>query len=108
MHYVFKSKATADLIVMQPQAEQLLKIVGLAPAPKGILTSTAMPAAIAALEGAVAEARRRPSRRDADPAAAREDAKDEDDDVDLARRAWPFIDMLKRASAAGADVVWGV
>lgn len=107
MHYVFKSKATADLILMQPHAEQLLKILGIAPAAKGILPAASLPGAIAAVEAAVAEARRRPQRPQGDEARADEED-DEDDGADLARRAWPFVDMLKRASAGGADVVWGV
>lgn len=103
MHYVFKSAATADLIVMKPQAEQLLKIVGVAPSAQGILPAAALPAAIAALEAAVAAARRRPE-ADADESAQEK----EDEPIDLGRRAWPFVDMLRRAAAEGADVVWGV
>ncbi len=108
MHYVFKSTATADLIVMKAQAEQILKLIGREPAPQGILPVAAMPAAIAALEAAVAAAKRRPEAKGDAAQADDADGEQEDEEIDLGRRAWPFVEMLKRASAEGADVVWGV
>ena len=37
MLYKFKSKATGDLIMLEPQGRQILSLIGKAPAPKGIL-----------------------------------------------------------------------
>lgn len=80
----------------------------------GIVTAAQIPAALAALEAAVArdEARLRaaqvaaqqePGSADANP------AEDEPNDtIHLRQRATPFIDLLRRSQQEGCDVVWGV
>jgi hypothetical protein len=107
MIYKFKSKATGDTIMLGPQGDQLLRLIGREPAPQGIIEPPAMPAAIAALQQAVAEdeAARRGS--DADEPAD-EPAAGTRDTVSLRRRVWPMVEMLKRAHDAGEAIVWGV
>jgi hypothetical protein len=107
MIYKFKSKATGDTIMLGPQGDQLLRLIGREPAPQGIIEVPAMPAAIAALQRAVAEdeAARRGS--DADDQ-AEEPASGARDTVSLRRRVWPMVEMLKRAHDAGEAIVWGV
>ena len=102
MHYVFRSKADADLIMMQPVGDQLLRIVGREPSPRGIIESAALAAAIQAIEAAVV-AERRQHGKESD---AEEDLKEQR--VGLAQRAWPMLEMMKRALAERADIVWGV
>lgn len=107
MLYKFKSKAAGDLIMLEPNGRRVLEIIGKDPGPKGIIEPGQMPAAVAALESAIA-------REEADHQAAVEEARangkaaPKAPDVSLRQRAVPFIDMLKRAEKAGADVVWGV
>lgn len=105
MLYKFKSKATADLIMLEPQGRQMVTLMGKTPGASGIITVAQIPAAIAALEAAVAaEAAAR-----SDVADAEEPTQAERTEVVLLRqRTTPFIEMLKRSAAAGADVVWGV
>ena len=55
MLYKFKSKAAGDVIMMGPSGDQVLHIIGKAPAATGIIEPAAMPAAIAAIERAVAD-----------------------------------------------------
>lgn len=107
MIYKFKSKAAGDLIMMGPSGDQVLRIIGKEPAPKGIIEPAAMPAAMAAIERAVAdeEAARARAEREAE-AEGRTLAPREG--VSLRQRAWPMIEMMKRAHAAGKDIVWGV
>jgi hypothetical protein len=107
MLYKFKSKAAGDLIMMGPSGDQVLRIIGKEPAPKGIIEPADMPAAMAALERAVAEeeAARAKAEREAE-AEGRTLAPREG--VSLRQRAWPMVEMLKRAHAAGQDIVWGV
>ena len=75
--------------------------------PKGIVLPEEMPAAIQALEDAIA-------REEAEQKAAVEEAKAKGqvpprfEAVSLRQRAVPFIDMLRRCSAAGKEIVWGV
>jgi hypothetical protein len=104
MLYKFKSKAAGDLILLQGNGERILQIIGKDPAPQGIILPEQMPAAIAALEKAVAQAQKPSSGEAADgesdmPAADR---------VTLRQRAAPFIDMLKRCHQADKEIVWGV
>jgi hypothetical protein len=107
MIYKFKSKAAGDLIMMGPSGDQVLRIVGKAPAPQGIIEPAAMAAAIAAIERAVAddEAARAQAEREAQ-AEGRTLAPREG--VSLRQRAWPMVEMLRRAQAAGKEIVWGV
>jgi len=108
MLYRFKSQATADVVMMEANARQLLEIIGKSSAPKGIITSDQIPAAVAALESAItADAVQNQHNHDS---FATEDHADEAErqHVGLHQRAAPLIHMLKRAHAEGKDVVWGV
>ncbi|RLJ38312.1 DUF1840 domain-containing protein [Acidovorax sp. 106] len=110
MLYKFKSRAAADLILLEPQGRQILQIIGKAPAPNGIVTAAQIPAALAALEAAVAadEARLREAAQqaaEADPNAPEDEPRDI---VRLRQRAAPFIDLLRRSLQEDCDVVWGV
>lgn len=100
MLYTFKSKAAGNLIMLQPNGDRVLDIIGKEPGPKGIILPEQMPAAIAALQ---AELVREDQARKAagDPAPL-------PDHVSLRQRATPFIDMLQRCHKAGKEIVWGV
>jgi Domain of unknown function (DUF1840) len=106
--YKFKSKAAGDLIMMGPNGDQMLRLIGKEPAATGIIEVAAMPAALAALEHAVAaeDAARKQAELEASDAktgfsAAR-------DHVSLRQRMWPMVDMMRRSHSEGADIVWGV
>ena len=107
MLYKFKSKAAGDLIMLEPNGRRVLQIIGKDPGAQGIVLPDEMPGAIARLEAAIAE-------EEAEHDAAIEEAKAKGqvppkfDAVSLRQRAVPFIDMLKRCSAAGKEIVWGV
>ena len=106
MLFKFKSRATADLIMLEPNGRQLLEIIGKSPGAHGIVTAAQIPAAIAALEAAVATdeaAGNAPP--DEDEGADGVDAPQRDP-VRLRQRAAPFIDMLRRSAAEAHDVVW--
>ncbi|GAA4425392.1 DUF1840 domain-containing protein [Acidovorax lacteus] len=110
MLYKFKSRAVADLIMLEPQGRQILEIIGKTPGATGIVTVAQIPEAIAALESAVAAEEARRAQQAAD--AAQEDADEVEtepvDAVHLRQRVVPFIDLLRRSAAEGYDVVWGV
>jgi len=107
MLYKFKSKAAGDLIMLEPNGRRVLEIIGKDPGPKGIIESAQMPAALAALDAAIA-------REEADQQQAIEEARAKGEvpprfgDVSLRQRAVPFMDMLRRCGKAGQDIVWGV
>ncbi|MDP1900265.1 MAG: DUF1840 domain-containing protein [Rubrivivax sp.] len=115
MIYKFKSPACGDVIMLGPNGDQMLRLLGREPAAQGIIEPGAMPAALQALQAAIAA-------QDAPAAEANEaDKANEADGADgeaagdalrpavgLRQRLWPMVDMLRRSQAAGAAVVWGV
>lgn len=102
MIYKFKSKASGDVIMLGANGDQMLRLLGREPAPKGIVEVEHMAAAIAALRRAVRD----------DEAPAEPDDDDAPDErgrgVSLRQRLWPVIDLLERSLAAKQPVVWGV
>jgi len=115
MLYKFKSKATADLIMLEPNAKQILRIIGKDTVNKGILEVAEMQQAIDALRHAVQQEEETQAQVNAQNTEDAEDKKDtksasasgQERPVSLRQRASPFIEMLQRAHKAGKDVVWG-
>ena len=104
--YRFKSKADGDLIMMGPVGDQILRILGREPAPRGIIEVAALPQAIAALEEAIAAAEL--ARADAPSADRDDDESGGANAIGLQQRAWPMLEMMRRSLAEHADIVWGV
>jgi Domain of unknown function (DUF1840) len=104
MLYKFKSKAAGDVIMLQANGDQVLRILGKEPAAKGIIEAAAMPAAMAALEAAIISGETAPN----EPPGAAPESTAGADRVSLRQRAWPLVEMMKRAHAAGEPIVWGV
>jgi len=108
MLYKFKSKATADLIMTEPVGDRILRLIGREPAAKGILLVADMPAAQAALHAAIeADEAARRAAADSDDEAVQAEAAARDR-ISLRQRAWPFVEVIKRAQSGRADIVWGV
>ncbi len=107
MIYKFKSKSAGDVIMMGPNGDQVMRLLGRDPAPKGIIEAADMPAAIQTLEQAVVdeEARRAEAEKEA---AAKGEKLAAQEGVSLRQRVWPLIEMMRRSHTAGHDVVWGV
>jgi cyclopropane-fatty-acyl-phospholipid synthase len=107
MLYKFKSKATADLILLEPQGKQFLQLIGKTVQAKGIIEPQHMPAAIAALKDAIAQ-------QETEQQMAREQAKSQGapapvfDNISLRQRCKPIIDMLERSHRENHPIVWGV
>jgi Domain of unknown function (DUF1840) len=105
MIYTFKSKATGDVIMLGPNGDQVMTLVGRQPAAKGIFEVKDLPQLIQTLEAAVAA--------DGNPAAGAKQA-DEERDADkqarvaLRARIWPLVEMMRRALSAKEPIVWGV
>ena len=97
MMYKFKSKATGDLIMTQPVGDRVLSLIGKAVTPQGIIEVDQLPAAMSALEAAVATESPKADGDDAGHA----------DRVSLRQRVWPMVEMMKRASAEKQPITWG-
>ena len=110
MLYKFKSKATGDLIMLEPNGRQILKIIGKDDTDsltKGILLPAQIPAAVQALEAAI-EHEEKLKRQRAEDALEHGEAPDQPNGISLRQRATPFIDMLKRCLKEDKEIVWGV
>jgi hypothetical protein len=101
MIYEFKSRATGSLVMTSDVAEALLHIIGRSKdqlGHQGVIVPDAMPTAIDALNKAIALQKSFEQETD-------DDGKPK---VSLAQRAFPFVEMLQRAHAAGKEITWGV
>lgn len=111
MLFKFKSKACGDLIMLEADARRLLKIMLGNDPVKGIVQSQDLPAAIAALEQAVAldgeERKTRMTQAQSHATNEEENAKPLNT-VSLSQRAAPMLKLLKKCMAEASDVVWGV
>jgi len=103
MLIVFHSKAAAEVLMLAQHAAPLLRAAGKVfdqdvPV-RGVWTAAQLSDAIAGIERAVAQtAGELPQDEEGVPAMERS--------VGLRQRAWPLLDMLKRAQTKGVDVVW--
>jgi len=106
MLYEFKCKATGTVTMTGAVAEQVLRSAGKEPGPQGIFTIEQLGPAIASLQAAV-DRERAEDNTPGKPLAA-DSGNEAPRAVSLAQRAWPFIEMLRAAQAAGKVVTWGV
>ena len=113
MAYKFKSRATADLTMLDAPGKQILQILGKTPGEPGIVTVEQIPGAIQALETAVIEDDKRRKALEEDiqngnPKAGEALAKlsDELGAVTLRQRVKPLVDMLRESAQDHKDVTW--
>jgi hypothetical protein len=94
----FDSKVGA-LTMFGDVAQQLLKLMGHSGTVPSAILAADIPAAVERLERALAAGVQAPAAKD-------EGADEEMAPVSLRQRAFPFLDLLKRAAARQADVMW--
>jgi hypothetical protein len=94
-------------------AKHLLSLMGTTGRIPAALTGDDVGAALKSLEAGLAELKRQADaeHHTAAPPAVNEDMEDEEEEnydppIELAVRAAPLIDLLRRASAAKAEVTW--
>jgi cyclopropane-fatty-acyl-phospholipid synthase len=105
MIYKFKSQADADVLMLEANGDQILRMIGRQPSAKGVITAEQMPAAIAALQGAITAFEAAESGATEHAFAAQAVG---GDSVRLRARTAPFIDLLQNSAIAGKEVFWGV
>jgi len=105
MLYRFQSRASPDFVMLEVHARQLFDIIGKDIAPKGIITVEQIPAAIAALESALAREASNPHNYD-DYAVEGHAAEAEKQHVGLHQRAAPLLHMLRDSLVEKKDVTW--
>lgn len=109
MIYKFKSRETGDLIMLAPDAERILALLGKVLKAPGIITLAEIADAKATLQAAALAASQQAAQN-----AAEADTNDADNtakqssSISLAQRLVPFLAMLDRCQAAKVDIVWSV
>ena len=107
MTYLFRSKAAGDVLMLGASGDQLLRIIGKEPAAKGIIEPAALPAAIKAIEDAIAQEEAHQTQAEETEAEIDRTASD-GEGVTLRQRAWPLLAMMKSSHAVAKEIVWGV
>ena len=111
MLYKFKSKASGDVIMLQPNAQRVLQIIGKhsasEPSVQGILLPNQMPPALAALHAAIAQEETLRAEAIAQAKAENRPAP-HFEAISLRQRALPFMDMVRACMKADEAIVWGV
>lgn len=106
MLYRFKSRAAADLVMLEPAGRRLLEVLEREPADKGIFECHDLTTLMKRLEQAVEQ-------DEAMWAQAEEQAQAQGQqirrpEVSLRQRVWPMREMMRRCHEAGEPIVWGV
>jgi hypothetical protein len=101
MAITFKTKACADITMLDASAKQVLGIIGKEAGVRGVITAQEAPLAVSRLHAAIAADGGAAPDEEAEPEAARAY-------VPLKTRVQPFIEMLQIAHARGSDILWGV
>lgn len=105
----FKSKAAADIVMLRPNAETLLKIIGTEAGERGVIEACDTPRAIAQLVAAINQER---MGNEGKPEVDVTDLSPEErkaiaNHVSLEQRAYPLLKMLEAAHKKNVDVHWG-
>ena len=112
MLVTFRSKATGSITMFGDTAKQLLSMMGATGRIPAALTGPDVAAALSKLETSLANLKEQAAadHHTAAPPAVNEDMEAEEEDqeppVELAVRAAPLLDLLRRAATAKADVTW--
>ncbi len=115
MLYKFKSKTTGTVIMLQPNGQQVLEIIGKnspnEPSVQGILLPEQMAAALESLESAVAyeEAARKEAIEQAHAQTQVEHLPEQHAQaISLRQRALPFMEMVRQCMKDNVPITWGV
>ena len=123
MLIVFKGRASADVIMLEDNGKEMLRLLAKDPLePKGVVTVAQLPAAIASLRAAIGSGQGRramPASAGAEPDSAsmgqapvahavQASADDTGPPVQLFQRALPLLELLERSAQKQVPVTWGV
>lgn len=114
MLYRFKSKAAADLIMLEADARRLLRIMTGDDRAQGLLRGDALVQAQERLVTAVQADEQARARLEARVRSGQASEQEQDEhrqqqaQVRLSQRAQPMMTMLGRCRAEEADLLWGV
>ena len=105
MLIIFKSPTSGDVNMLEKNAQEMLSLLGKNPDDRqGVITVEQLPAAINALQAAIAADKARPKINDK----GHESDDGAEPEISLAQRALPLLQLLQNALKEKAMVTWGV
>jgi hypothetical protein len=106
MLYKFKSKASADMIMLKEGGELILSLIGKKGQPQGIIEIHELALAIQAIELALESCKQ----SETDQHKGQTQQLDDEllDSVTIRTRVIPFLNMLKECASKKQVIVWGV
>lgn len=110
MIYKFKSRETGDLIMLAPDAERILKLLGKGLKEPGIITLAEIPRARTTLLAAAEAEKQQLAALKAEQELSEglEEGTQPHKAITLAQRLVPLLHMFDRCQAAEVDVIWTV
>jgi hypothetical protein len=107
MLITFKSSASGDVIMLEENGKDLLRLLGKDPdALKGIVTVEQLPGAMNALKAAIEADKERLPDQQAD--AENESEDDSGGAVHLFQRVLPLLELMERSLKGKVPVTWGL
>lgn len=106
MLYKFKSRAAADLVMLETVGRRLQELLGREPADKGIFEAHDLPVLMQRLEQAIEQ--EEAMLEEAERQAQAQGQSIRRPEVSLRQRLWPMREMMRRSHAEGQPIVWGV
>lgn len=109
MIYHFHSKAGPEVIMLSDLSERIFTILGKPLAQRGILVAAELPNLILLLEGAIIQdqqLRQSQSKPQLESLEAISPSRTAPKGDPLGRRAFPFLELMKKAAAADEPIVW--
>lgn len=105
----FKSKAAAEIVMLRPHAETLLRIIGMEAGERGVIPPEDTAHAMASLIAAINQERMaKEGVTEPDPSdLSVEEKRLLANHVSLEQRAYPLLKMLEAAQKTKVDVHWG-
>lgn len=97
----FRSKATSGFFMFDHHARPLFELMGKPFSPQGVINGASAGAFAATLSAALEAVPSEEAESEEDASVSKELP------VGLKQRAWPLLEMLRRAAAKSVDVVWG-
>lgn len=113
MLVTFKSKASAEVTMVEAHAKVLLDLIN-KDVKRGVITAEEAASVVAKLEAVVVESKQHPTseevKRDVDAHHSHDHdyGHERSQHVSFATRAFPLLEMLRAAQKGGDDVLWGV
>lgn len=106
---IFRSRAAAEIFMFAETAQRIFDILGRAPSSQGVITAEQLPEAIAQLTQAVEQEKAQAKNTSHQAEDAEDDAPVQTaQNISLAQRAFPLLEMMRAAEKRKVEVTWGV